>query len=188
MKITEIIDLSQKNDLEGLKRNLKPYLPFLEKTILVNDVLEACIIRNDKYIDRVDIMKKNLVVDIYILRDYFSAEFDPKKIVEEYDQLKEAGAIDFVKDNMNPAELDFILNSIEESIEQEIKISNSIEGIIATGLDTVINKIPKQPTLTRWVNKLADGMKNFNTKDYNKLMDVLNSPELKPTGTKTTKK
>ena len=143
MQINELKEkLEQGEAIENLVLVL-PYLPFVEKKIMVDRIVDACINIDENGIYTVDNFNKKLMTDLVIIGNYTDLEFS-ENTLEDYDYLVKNKVVNHVINNMDVDELDFIYDLTHLEIEQKVKIGNSLESIVAKGLNDLISKIPDE--------------------------------------------
>lgn len=158
---------------ESLSIEVKKYLPFVNKTLFVNDMINSCITENEKKMKMIDFTQKQLCFDIYILRDYADLEFDADSLIDQYDYLKENGAIEYIISIIEHKDKEELIKMVDQSLEQEVKTSNSLEGILNNGIQDVISKIPESSKIDKWVKSLVKTIKDFKPEQYSKLNELL---------------
>jgi len=174
MKITELkekIELGNLFDELGIE--IKNYLPFVEKTLLVEDLIEACIEITDNNMKKINYVQKQLHWDLFIVMNYTNIELDADDITGQYDFLKENGIMHGVMNRIEKSEYFELEGLFEDSLRQEIRIANSIEGVIANSVQSLIAKIPEGKQLDKWINKFSKTLKDFDPSKYTQLQDML---------------
>ena len=101
---------------------------------------------------------------------YTNLEFSDDNSLEEYDFLCENGIMKYIIEEIDREEYWFITETIDEIVEQKIKIHNSIENMINKGINVLIQKLP--------TNKELKSLIKSTIKDINKL-DVDKLPMVK---------
>ncbi len=177
MKFNELKEMVQKNKETGENFTLevKRYLPFVMKTMFINDMVVSCIYENEKNMKVIDFSQKKLCFDIYILRDYAGIEFDQDEVIEQYDYLKQNGIINYVYDIIdNKNDLDELTIMVNDTLQQEIQTNNSFEGVLSKGIQDLISKIPESGKIDKWMKSTVKAIKDFDPSKHEKLNELLN--------------
>lgn len=174
MKIMQLEEKIKEGKLfEDLGIEVKKYLPFVEKTLMVEDLIEACIEIADNNMKKINYVQKQLHWDLFIIMNYTNIELDAEDITGQYDFLKENGIIASVIDKILREEYRELELLFEESLNQEKNLANSIEGVIANSVQSLIAKIPEGKQLDKWINKISKTIKDFDPSKYSQLQDML---------------
>jgi hypothetical protein len=171
MKFIEI-----KETLEATKNvtiEVKKYLPFVQKTMFVNDMVESCIEENENNMKFIDFTQKAFCFDIYVLRDYAEIEFDQDSVIEQYDYLKSNNIVNYIYSEIDERELKELTSMVENTINQEITLTNSVEGVVSKGIQNLISKIPESGVIDKWVKSAVKSLKGFDPAKYEKLNEML---------------
>jgi hypothetical protein len=155
------------------KFEIKQYLPFTLKAIFVNDMIVSCIAENESNMKIIDFPQKRLCFDVYILRDYAGVEFNQDDICEQYDYLKEKGVVGYIMSRIDSEDLKDLKEMVEDSLAQELKVCNSMEGIVNSGITKLITKIPETGKIEKWVKALVKSMKDFDPKKQGMLQQMM---------------
>lgn len=145
--------------------NFKSYLPFIEKKLLCDSIVEASLEQNENGLMACDYYNKELSKNIGIIVNFTDIELG-EEFLQDYDILCELEVVDYVLNNMNQSDRCFIENMVDKEIEQRIRIGNSIESIIANKLDKLIDKLPTDKQLKSLSKSLV---KDINKLDWDKL-------------------
>ena len=145
---------------------VKQYLPFGIKHILINTILESCIIEKDG-INRIDFSILEMMKQYLIVNNYTNLDLTENEILDSFDELLLKGIIEYVLNNIPSNELDFYDKILNQEINQIIKLDNSIESIVAKVLNQLLIKLPDE----KGMNKLI--------KDLPKQLNKINSEKLK---------
>ena len=138
IKVTEIIE-KMKNNVNSALDNIKikPYLPVSTKRLICEEIAKNSIVERDGMKVK-DTIAYEIAMDLIIASFYTNVDID-----EYYDEACEYGIIDFIKENMNQRERDFISEHSFNMIQHEINTHNSIAGVINRQLTKFINIIDK---------------------------------------------
>jgi len=152
MQITELKEKYQTGSitLEEVIE-IKFSLPFAQKKLLCNQILEASLTIDDNQIISCDYFMRKLMQDVQLVVLFTNLEFG-EELVEEYDYLVESGILGYIIKNINKDEIDIIDELVSKEIEQKIRIGNSLENIIASKLEKLISKIPDEKAIKKLMN------------------------------------
>jgi len=138
IKVTEIIEkIKNGNDnaFDGIQ--IKPYLPIATKRLICEEIAKSSIVEQDGMKVK-DSIAFTIAFDLMIVQFYSNVDID-----EHYDEACEYGIIDYIKDNMNQNEREFISEHSYYMIQNEINTHNSIAGVINRQLTKFINIVDK---------------------------------------------
>lgn len=148
---------------------VKSIASFMDKRLVVDTVVNGVLETNENGMMYCDFMIREILLKLKIANVYGGIEFEDN-IVEEYDYICENGVLDFILKEIAFGEWTLLNDVIDKEIEQKIKLNNSIEGIVNSNLQKLIEKLPSDKQLKSLSKSLA---KDLNTFDWNKI------PELK---------
>ncbi len=133
---------------------VKQYLSIIEKNLLVNKIIDSCITIDEiNGLSKIDYFYKKLTSDVSLLVNYTNIEFS-ENLIEDYDYLCENVGIERILNQIPITEVEFILDLVDCELTQIIKLNNSIEGILASKLDKLIEKIPDQKGIKKIMNDI----------------------------------
>lgn len=167
-------------DIVRVKRGLT----YAERLSFIDDMLSACIINLDNSnMKKIDYINKDLIFTILFIRYYTNIDLsEVESLYEVYDYLTNNNKsnitiLNLLKCLNNYTNLDLcdLESCIDEVLEQEIKVNNSIENVIKTLLGELINKIPNESQLTNLFSTLKDSVGSFDSdklSSIGKLLDV----------------
>ena len=148
---------------------VKQYLSIIEKNLIVNKVIDSCItIDENNGLSKIDYFYKKLTSDVSLLVNYTNIEFS-ENLIEDYDYLCEFIGLEWIIDKISPIEVYIIQELVDEELDQIIKLNNSIEGILASKLDKVIERLPNSKELKSLSKSI---IKDINKLDQNKIADL----------------
>ncbi len=138
IKVTEIIEkIKNGNDnaFDGIQ--IKDYLPISTKRLMCEEIAKNSIVEQDGMKVK-DSIAYEIAFDLVIVSFYTNVDID-----ENYDEACEYWIIDFIKENMNQSERDFISEHSYHMVRNEIDTYNSLAGVINRNLTNFINVIEK---------------------------------------------
>ncbi len=148
---------------------VKQYLSIIEKNLIVNKVIDSCITIDEiNGLSKIDYFYKKLTTDVSLLVNYTNIEFS-ENLIEDYDYLCEFIGLEWIIDKISPIEVYIIQELVDEELDQIIKLNNSIEGILASKLDKVIERLPNSKELKSLSKSI---IKDINKLDQNKIADL----------------
>lgn len=138
INVTEIIEKVKNYDDSAFdKIQIKPYLPIATKRLICEEIAKNSIIEQDGMKVK-DSIAFTIAFDLMIVQFYSNVNID-----ERYDEACEYGIIDYIKDNMNQNEREFISEHSYYMIQNEINTHNSLTGVINRNLTNFINIVEK---------------------------------------------
>ena len=152
-------------DLKIEDIEFKKYLSLVEKQLLANKIIDSCIITDDVGLNRIDYFYKYLTTQVSLIINYTSLEFT-ENLIEDFDCLAENGLLEDILDQIPINEVEFILDLVDFELAQIVKLNNSIEGILASKLDKLIEKLPTDKQIKSLSKSLV---KDINKLDWDKL-------------------
>jgi len=152
-------------DLKIEDIEFKKYLSLVEKQLLANKIIDSCIITDDVGLNRIDYFYKYLTTQVSLIINYTSLEFT-ENLIEDFDCLAENGLLEDILDQIPINEVEFILDLVDFELAQIVKLNNSIEGILASKLDKLIEKLPTDKQIKSLSKSLV---KDINKLDWDKI-------------------
>jgi len=145
---------------------VKQYLSIIEKNLIVNKIIDSCIVLDEiNGLSKIDYFYKKLTTDVSLLVNYTNVEFS-ENLIEDYDYLCENVGIERILSQIPITEIEFILDLVDCELAQIIKLNNSIEGILASKLDKLIDKLPTDKQIKSLSKSLV---KDVNKLDWDKV-------------------
>ena len=175
INVTEIIEKVKNYDNSAFdKIQIKPYLPIATKRIICEEITKNSIIEQDGMKVK-DSIAFTIAFDLMIVQFYSNVDID-----EHYDEACEYGIIDYIKDNMNQNEREFISEHSYYMIQNEINTHNSIAGVINRQLTKFINIIDKNtsPKAMKSILKEAQKLDLDKIPMIKQLVETLNANEI----------
>jgi hypothetical protein len=133
--IIEKIKNGNDNAFDGIQ--IKDYLPIATKRLMCEEIAKNSIVEQNGMKIK-DSIAYGIAFDLIITSFYSNVDID-----EHYDEACEYKIIDFIKENMNQNERDFISEHSYHMIRNELEIHNSLVGVINRNLTNFINIIEK---------------------------------------------
>lgn len=175
IKVTEIIEKIKNgndNGFDGIQ--IKDYLPVSTKRLICEEIAKNSIVEQDGMKVK-DSIAFTIAFDLMIVQFYSNVDID-----EHYDEACEYGIIDYIKDNMNLDEREFISEHSYYMIRNEINTHNSIAGVINRQLTKFINIIDKNtsPKAMKSILKEAQKLDMDKIPMIKQLVETLNGNEI----------
>jgi len=165
---------------------IKPYLPVAEKKLIADSIINSCIEIDENSVMKIDYFNKIIISNMSFIINYTNLEFSEDSI-EDYDFLCKYKILDYIINSIDIDELNFINKLVEDELEQMIKIENSIEGIIAKGLNKLIEKIPDEKKIKSLSKNLIKDLNKLDMSKFSELKDVFNTVKGENIGIEITK-
>jgi len=174
MKIQELKEiLSQNNKIitnELIK--VKSYISSIEKKMLVDNIINGCIDLDENLIMKIDYFNKNLVKDISIIANYTDLEFSEDDSIAEYDYLIQNDIFDYIIENINEKEIEFINDLLYDELKQKIDLNNSLTNVIAKTLNNLISKIPDEKSLNKMMTNMTKNLNKIKPENLNMMKEL----------------
>jgi len=164
---------------------IKLYLSTIEKRIIVDNIINGCIEIDENSIMKVNFFNKKLISDISLITNYTNLIFSDDNSIEDYDFLSQYKILNHIIKHIDSDELDFIEYMVENELEQQIKIGNSLESVIAKGLNKLIEKIPDEKSMNKLINNLPKSINKIKPENLAVLKGIFNQQNNQNIITKT---
>ena len=151
---------------------VKKYLQFGIKHSMIKSILDSSVIEEDG-IKRIDYAILEMIKLYSIINNYTNMDLSEGEILDSYDQLMEQKIVEFVLKVIPSSELEFFNKVISQEINQIQKLDNSIESIIAKGLNQLIEKIPDSKEINKMIPKLGKQLSKISPENMNFLADAI---------------
>lgn len=166
-------------NLETNEIKIKKYIPFVEKQVLVQRVVDLCLdFDQDTNMVKVNFFNKKLSIDSQIILMYTDLEFAEEDFIKQYDFLVENNYFDYIFSQINSSELDMIYEAVEHEIEQAIQLNNSIEGILSKNLQKLIDKIPDQKGIKKIMNDIPKQINKIKPENLEILKGIIGNQQV----------
>jgi len=170
MKIAELRELGGLSAAD--KVEVKKYLSIAAKSVLAETVMDSCIGNDDSGLSKVDYTLRKLNRDMALVLNYTNLEFDKDDFIEEYDWLAESGVLEYIVEQIPEDELWIVQNLLDDEIEQKIDLENSIEALVAKGINALIEKMPTNTQLRNLVKLFGKEFKDFDVEKLQVIGDM----------------
>jgi len=170
-KLTIEMIRENKYDIGSLDLIIKNYLSLTEKKLLIEKILDICIIEEE--IKKVDFVLKYFAYEYMLVNFYTNIEVESEDIVEIYDELKENNIIDIIIKNLPEPELKFINNTLEKEIEQIQLVDNSLASVVSKQLSKLVEKLPNSDEINKMIPKLSKQINKISPDSFKLLTDAI---------------
>lgn len=136
---------------------IKKYLPIAEKKLLIDTIVTHSLTENENGLKMINYIQKDVAQVIMIIRMYTDMEVN----LDNYDELVESGKFNEIVSSIVTSDIDFVIKTVDKILEQEVKINNSIEGIISSNLTKLISKIPNEKQINKFIPKLMKSLEKI---------------------------
>ncbi len=154
IQVSEIIEKLQNGDiLENCGIEIISYLSIATKKLIIDQIVLNSINEVDgmKVLDPIN---KYIALNLFIVSSYSNVEGD-------FDEMCEYGIVEYVKDKIKN-EYYFICDMLDETIQSEIELHNSLVGMLGRKIDALIAKIPTEDSMKSLMSELPNIIKNTN--------------------------
>ncbi len=175
INVIDIVEKIKNGNNNAFDRiQIKSYLPISTKRLMCEEIAKNSIIEQDGMKVK-DSIAFTIAFDLMIVQFYSNVDID-----EHYDEACEYGIIDYIKDNMNQNEREFISEHSYYMIQNEINNHNSIAGVITRQLTKFINIIDKNtsPRAMKSILKEAQKLDLDKMPMIKQLVETLNGNEI----------
>ena len=178
IKVSELRALIDKNEIEeldfnGLKIEIKKYLPVSQKLELVLSVYNSCI-DEDNGLKVVNGNSKEIALVYFITKYYVNVNL-PKDIFEAYDILIESGLYNTIE-NVIYDEVIRIENMLDEVIayeDEKYYQENQFVYVVKNLLQELINKVPSLDEAKEFVEMAEKEIKNLDPSKLKFIQDFI---------------
>lgn len=144
------------------------YIPFLEKQVIAENVLNMCIDNVDGAVKN-NVLDNQLFIDLKLISAYFEVENDSnyEQLIEFYDLLKSKGILTAMKIYVGEDWVDFenkLKDSIKANMEElrdKYMKENSVENQLKRFLEQVINNIPDNKKIKSMIKAVKKEFNSF---------------------------
>jgi hypothetical protein len=127
------------------------------------------VIEQDDYTDMLHINYQMLEIfkHILFLKYFTGIELESEDLIAQYDVLKENSIFDFIYNEVNEygnrRQLEDLDRLVMNTLEQKVKLGNSLEGIVSKNLKVVVDKVMEidQDKVGKWIKDLTKAMSKF---------------------------
>jgi hypothetical protein len=167
--IIEKIKNGNDNAFDGIQ--IKDYLSIATKRLICEEIAKNSIIEQNGMKIK-DSIAYEIAFDLVIVSFYTNVDID-----ENYDEACEYKIIDFIKENMNQSERDFISEHSYYMVRNEIDTYNSLAGVINRNLQKLIEKLPDEKSLSKLAKTTVKELNKINPDKFKYVNDVVSALE-----------
>jgi len=168
IKVTEIVKKIKKgndNGFDGIQ--IKDYLPVSTKRLICEEIARNSIVEQDGMKVK-DSIAFTIAFDLMIVQFYSNVDID-----EHYDEACEYGIIDYIKDNMNQNEREFISEHSYYMIQNEINTYNSLSGVVSRNLQKLIDKLPDDKQIKKLVTDIPKQINKIKPEQLELIKEII---------------
>lgn len=168
IKVTEIVKKIKKgndNAFDGIQ--IKDYLPISTKRLICEEIAKNSIIEQDG-VKIKDSIAYEIAFDLIIVSFYTNVDID-----ENYDEACEYKIIDYIKDNMNQSEREFISEHSFNMIQYEINTYNSLSGVVSRNLQKLIDKVPDDKQIKKLVTDIPKQINKIKPEQLELIKEII---------------
>ena len=158
--------------LEGVE--IKSYLSTIEKKVIIDNIINGSVETDDNSIIKINFFNKKLISDISLITNYTNLIFSDDNSIDDYDFITQYKILNHIIKHIDSDELEFIYNMVEDELEQQIKIGNSLESVIVNGLNKLIDKIPDEKSMNKLISNLPKSINKIKPENLAVLKGIFN--------------
>ena len=166
-----------------------PYLPIVEKMVMIQGfngeeerfygIVDDCIKEKDGMY-YVDYISKEISFVIAIVQRYTNVEFDNVKIHNTlYDFCITSGIWNIVLNGIPTDEFYIVKELLDNTLEQELKIKNSIEGILNRNLQALVEKLPNDKQIKKLIAEIPKQVNKIKPEQLGLIKDMVKQQNIK---------
>ncbi len=176
MNIKELKEKLQNNTLKLEELNIKTYLSLIRKKILVDNICTDLIEYDENGIAFVNEIQKKITFSVSTLLNYCNVEIleedNMDDVIETLDLLFETGNYYEIEKYIGE-DLDELLWAVETEI-QNIKLrNNSLESIVAKGLNKVVNTLPNDKQIKSIIRTASKEFQKFDPSKMKEIQEMM---------------
>jgi hypothetical protein len=160
-----------KYDIDSLDLTIKNYLSLTEKKILIEKILDICVIEEE--IKRIDFALKQFAYEYMLINLYTNIQIEAEDIIEIYDELKENNVIDTILKKIPESEKEFIDYVLQNEIEQIQLVDNSLANAVSKQLSKFVEKLPDSNEINKMIPKISKQINKISPNSFKFLADAI---------------
>lgn len=135
------------SELNPSNLKVKPYLPFPNKRLMVDTILNQCV-KFDHGIAKVDYVLFKLTKETVIIAGYTNIDLALEEdLTTAYDELRQKGILKQIFNRIDKDELELFETILDKEIAQILSVNNSLLTVVAAALNKLIDKMPTEEQL-----------------------------------------
>lgn len=160
---------------------IKSYIPLIQKKNIIENIINISFVEENG-IYKIDYVMKELFTILGVFINYTNKEIPElyidknlniEKAFELYDYLIELGIYDNLVLKID--DIAALLDLLENEVIQKKDILNSIEGILANGINKLIEKLPSDKELIKMAKSLTKDLSKLNPEKMKYVNDVVSA-------------
>ncbi len=182
MNIKELKEKLQDNALKLEELNIKTYLPLLNKKILVDNICTDLIEYDENGLAFVNEVQKKISISIAVLLNFCDIEIleedNIDDVIETLDLLFETGKYSEIEEYIGD-DLFELLCAVEAEIENIKLRNNSLESIVAKGLNKIINTLPNDKQIKKLIAEVPKQLNKIKPEQLGLIKDMIKQQNIK---------
>ena len=153
MKVSELVNKIEKKGFDVFEIKMETFLATVDMYAILDDLKERAIIVRDNGMFEIDVLLRDTTINLGLLDLLTDIEFDDEFTFEQYDLLRKHNVFKAIYINCESEgnSLEYFFKLCTETLAQEVKLRNSIEGLVANGIMNLVNKIPDQDQMAKYI-------------------------------------
>ena len=145
------------------------YVPIMSQKLMIDNIKSICLKEDNNSLLNIDYVFKNLFTLLYVSVNFTNIEFDElydeeynintELAFEIYDLFKKNKLDKFI---FNQDDCKDFVEILENEIEQEINIRNSVSSVLSQVLNSVASKLPSENSVNSLIGDLPALLNSFN--------------------------
>lgn len=120
---------------------VEKYISFASKQVMIDGIMAGCIIQ-DGSMKKIDYAISTFLLEFSLISQYSNIDCNVEEVSDFYDELKENRIVDFILNKIPQEEVNFIQDILYRELTQKVQLENSLENILAKGIESLLLKIP----------------------------------------------
>lgn len=182
MNIKELKEKLQNNTLKLEELNIKTYLSLIRKKILVDNICTDLIEYDENGLCFVNEIQKKITFGISTLLNYSNVEIleedNMDDVIETLDLLFETGKYNEIEGYIGN-DLDELLWAVETEIENIKLRNNSLESIVAKGLNKIVNTLPNDKQIKKLIAEIPKQVNKIKPEQLGLIKDMVKQQNIK---------
>jgi len=176
MQISELKTKLEEKTFKIEELNIKSYLPLLHKRVVVNQILDDIISYDENGLAFVDNTQKTITVSLSVLLNYCDIELsenpDTNDIIDVLDLLFENNTYEEIQNKIGNDVYD-LLWLVDEEVENLKMKKNSLESIVAKGINALLLKIPSDKELAKLIKTASKEFQKFDPQKMKHVQEMI---------------
>ncbi|HHX70065.1 MAG TPA: hypothetical protein GX708_18705 [Gallicola sp.] len=162
--------------------HIKTYLPLIHKKILVDNICTDLIEYDENGLAFVNEIQKKISISVAVLINFCDIEIleedNMDDVIETLDLLFETGKYSEIEEYIGN-DLDELKLAIETEIENIKLRNNSLESIVAKGLNKIINTLPNDKQIKKLIAEIPKQINKIKPEQLGLIKDMVKQQNIK---------